>query len=109
MSALPDGGFLRQIWKFVADLKVIWQAKKNSGGLLISGGFLADWTNFAWVCFCLADLADSGGFGVSINKKQLFSHFFLHFLGLFICQLIKSNFLQIILGKKNISFSPLLR
>jgi hypothetical protein len=38
--------------------------KKNSGGLSISGGFLADLTNFAWVCCCLAD---SGGFEGSIS------------------------------------------
>jgi hypothetical protein len=75
---LPDGGFPRQICKILADLKVVWQAKNISGGLLISGVFLADLTNFAWVCFCLADLADSGGFGVSISKKQLVSHFFMH-------------------------------
>jgi hypothetical protein len=74
-SAWPDGGFLRQICKILADLKVVWRAKNISGGLLISGGFLADLTNFAWVCFCLAD---SGGFGVSISKKQLVSHFFMH-------------------------------
>jgi hypothetical protein len=59
-----------------------WRAKNISGGLPISGGFLADLTNFAWVCFCLADQADSGGFGVSISKNQLFSHFlpWNHFL-----------------------------
>jgi hypothetical protein len=73
---LPDGGFLRQICKILADLKVIWRAKNISGGLPISGGFLADLTNFVWVCFCLADLADSGGFGAFISKKQLASHFF---------------------------------
>jgi hypothetical protein len=39
---LPDGGFLRQIWTILADLKVIWRAKNISGGLPISGGFLAD-------------------------------------------------------------------
>jgi hypothetical protein len=72
---LPDGGFLRQIWKILADLKVVWQEKNISGGLPISGRFLADLTNFAWVCFCLAD---SGGFGVSVSKKKLFSHFFFH-------------------------------
>jgi hypothetical protein len=43
---LPDGGFLRQIWTILADLKVVWRAKNISGGLLISGGFLADLTNF---------------------------------------------------------------
>jgi hypothetical protein len=74
--ALPDGGFLRQIWKILADLKVVWRAKNISGGLQISGGFLADLTNFAWVCFCLAVLADSGGFEVLIIKNLLFSHFF---------------------------------
>jgi hypothetical protein len=76
-TALPDGGFLRQICKIMADLKVIWRAKNISGGLPISGGFLADLTNFVWVCFCLGDLADSGGFGAFISKKQLASHFFL--------------------------------
>jgi hypothetical protein len=74
-AALPDGGFLRQICKILEDLKVVWGAKNISGGLPISGGLLADLTNFAWVCFCLAD---SGGFGVSISKKQLVSHFFFH-------------------------------
>jgi hypothetical protein len=76
-SALPDGGFLRQICKILADLKVIWRAKNISGGLPISGGFLADLTNFEWICFCLADLADSGGFGAFISKKTTcFSLFF---------------------------------
>jgi hypothetical protein len=75
---LPDGGFLRKICKILADLKVIGQAKYISGRLLISGGFLADLTNFAWICFCLADLSDSSGFGVSISQKQLVSHFFMH-------------------------------
>jgi hypothetical protein len=69
---LPDCGFLRQIWKILADLKVVWRGKNISGRLPISGGFLADPTNFACVCFCLADLADSGGFGVSILAKQSF-------------------------------------
>jgi hypothetical protein len=77
-TALPDGGFLRQIWKILADLKVIWRAKNISGRLRNSGGFLTDLTNFAWVCCCLADLADNGDFEVSISKIQLFSHFFLH-------------------------------
>jgi hypothetical protein len=72
---LPDNGFLRQICKILADLKVVGRAKNISGGLPISGGFLADSTNFVWVCFCLAD---SGGFGAFISKKQLASHFFLH-------------------------------
>jgi hypothetical protein len=71
---LPDGGFLRQIWTILADLKVVWQAKSISGGLPISGGFLADLTNFVCLCFCLVD---SGGFGVSISKKQLFFSLFL--------------------------------
>jgi hypothetical protein len=74
--ALPDDGFLRQICKILADLKVIWQAKNISGGLPISGGFLVDLINLSWVCFCLADLADSGSFGVSMSKKQLASHLF---------------------------------
>jgi hypothetical protein len=65
---LPDGGFLHKIRKILADLKVVWRAKNISGGLPISGGFLADLTIFKWVCFCLADLADSGGFGVSISN-----------------------------------------
>jgi hypothetical protein len=75
-SELPDGGFLRQICKILADLKVIWQAKNIFAGLPISDGFLADLINFFWVCFCLADLADSGSFGVSMSKKQLVSHLF---------------------------------
>jgi hypothetical protein len=75
---LPDGGFLRQICKILVDLKVVWRAKNISGGLPISGGFLVDLTNFVWVYFCLADLADSGGFGACISKKQLASHFFLY-------------------------------
>jgi hypothetical protein len=78
IPALPDSGFLRKIWKILADLKVGWQAKTISGGLPISGGFLADWTYFARFCFCLADLAYSGGFGASISKKQFCSHFYLH-------------------------------
>jgi hypothetical protein len=44
--------FSRQIWKILADLKVIWQAKNISGGLPISGGFDQ---------FCLG-LFLSGGF-----------------------------------------------
>jgi hypothetical protein len=72
---LPDGSFLRQICKILADLKVVWRAKNISSGLPISGGFLADLTNFVWVYFCLAD---SGGFVAFISKKQLASHFFLH-------------------------------
>jgi hypothetical protein len=76
-AALPDGGFLRQICKILADLKVVWQAKTISCKLPISGGFLTDLTNFAWVSFCLADLADSGGYGVSISKKHFVYHSFL--------------------------------
>jgi hypothetical protein len=58
---LPDVGFLRQICKILADLKVIWRAKNISGGLPISDGFLADLTNFAWRI--LADFyIRSGGF-----------------------------------------------
>jgi hypothetical protein len=75
--------FSARFGKFWRNLKVIWRAKNISGGLLISGGFLADLTNFVWFCFCLADLADSGGFGVSINKKQLFFSLFLAFLGIY--------------------------
>jgi hypothetical protein len=75
---LPDGGFLRQICRILANLKVVWRAKNIYGRLPISGGFLADLTNFVWVYFCLADLADSGGFGAFISKKQLASHFYLH-------------------------------
>jgi hypothetical protein len=77
----PDGGFLRQICKILADLKVVWRARNISGGLPISGGFLADLTNFVWVYFCLADLADlgdSGGFGAFISKKPLASFCFWH-------------------------------
>jgi hypothetical protein len=74
VAALPDGGFLRKICKILADLIVVWQAKNNSGGLPISGGFLTDLTNFAWVCFCLAD---SGGFGVSVSKTTTFLSLFL--------------------------------
>jgi hypothetical protein len=51
LAALPDGGFLRKICKILADLKVICRSKNISGGLLISGRFLADLTNFAWVGF----------------------------------------------------------
>jgi hypothetical protein len=50
-----------------------------SGSLQISGGFLADLTNSARACLCLAD---SGVFGVSISKKQLFFSLFLAFLGI---------------------------
>jgi hypothetical protein len=53
-------------------LKVDWRAKNISGGLPISGGFLADMTNF--VLFCIW-LADSGGFEVSNSKKLIFSLF----------------------------------
>jgi hypothetical protein len=56
-SALPDGGFLRQICKILADLKVVWRAKNISGGLPISGGFLADLTNSAWFVFVWRILA----------------------------------------------------
>jgi hypothetical protein len=63
-------------------LKIICQAKKISGGLQISGGFPADLTTSAQACFCLADLVDSGGFGVSISKKQLFFSLFLAFVGI---------------------------
>jgi hypothetical protein len=38
----------------------------------ISGGF----DQFCMGLFSLADLVDSGGFGVSISNKQLVSHFF---------------------------------
>jgi hypothetical protein len=55
-------------------------------GLLISGCFLADLTNFAWVVFCLAVL------------ESTFFSLFLAFLEIFIYQLIISNFLKIILG-----------
>jgi hypothetical protein len=71
---LPDGVFLRQIWTILADLKVVWRAKNISGRLPISGGFLADLTNFVWFWFCLAD---SGGFRVSISKNQPFFSLFL--------------------------------
>jgi hypothetical protein len=57
-SALPDGGFLCQILKILADLKVVWREKNISGRLSISGGFLADLTNYAQGFFCLADLAE---------------------------------------------------
>jgi hypothetical protein len=62
---LQDGGFLRQIRKILADWKVVWQAKNISCGLPISGGF----DQFCMICFCLVD---SGGFEVSISKKNLF-------------------------------------
>jgi hypothetical protein len=75
---LPDGGFLRQIWTILADLKVVWRAKNILGGLPISGGFLADLNNFAWVCFCLADLADSGVSRVFMSKKTNFFSLFFH-------------------------------
>jgi hypothetical protein len=52
---LPDGGFLRQIWKILADLKVVWRAKNISGGLPISGGF----DQFCMVLFLSGK---SGGF-----------------------------------------------
>jgi hypothetical protein len=55
---LPDGGFLRQIWTILADLKVVWRAKNISGGFPIFGGFLADLSNSAKVYFCLDDLAE---------------------------------------------------
>jgi hypothetical protein len=55
---LPDGGFLRQISKILADLKVVWLVKNISGRLPISGKFLADFTNYAQAIFCLANLAE---------------------------------------------------
>jgi hypothetical protein len=62
-------------WRFSPpDLKVVWHAKNISGSLPISGGYQADLTNF--VMFCIW-LADSGGFGVSLSKKQLFFSLFL--------------------------------
>jgi hypothetical protein len=95
---LPDGGFLRQIWTILADLKVVWRAKNISGGLLISGGFLADLTNFAWFCFCLAD---SGGL-VSISKTTTFFSLSLAKKN----YLKKSNFVQNIFKKdKYFSFA----
>jgi hypothetical protein len=57
ISALPDGGFLRQIWTILADLKVVWREIFISGGFPISGGFLADLTNSAQVYF----LSDRSG------------------------------------------------
>jgi hypothetical protein len=72
---LLDGGFLRQIWKILADLKVIWQAKNISGGLPISGGFLADLTNFTWVfVFVWRILA---GLESLLAKNKLFFSLFL--------------------------------
>jgi hypothetical protein len=56
-TALPDGGFLRQICIILVDLKVVWQAKNISGGLPISAGFLADLTNSAWFVFVWRILA----------------------------------------------------
>jgi hypothetical protein len=56
-TALPDGGFLRQISKILSDLKVVWLEKIISGGLPISDGFLADLTNSEQALFCLAYLA----------------------------------------------------
>jgi hypothetical protein len=91
-TAFSDSGFLHQIWKILADLKVVWQAKNSSGGLPISGGFLADLTNFAWVCFCLADF---GGFGVSVRKKPFFSHFFFQIKNcseqIFLCKIFSKK------------------
>jgi hypothetical protein len=58
VTALPEGGFLRQISTILADLKVVWQAKNISGGFPISGRFLADLTNFAQIYFFLAYLAE---------------------------------------------------
>jgi hypothetical protein len=73
-TALPDGGFLRQICKILADLKVVWQAKNISGGLPISGGFLADLTNSAWFVFVLRILAVLKS--VLAKKQTCFSIFF---------------------------------
>jgi hypothetical protein len=73
VTALPDGGFLRQIWTILADLKVVWRAQNISGGLPISGGFLADLTNSVEVYFCLADLAEFWRFlSVYLQKATLF-------------------------------------
>jgi hypothetical protein len=63
-------------------------------------------TNSELAYFCLVDLADSGGFEVSISKKQPFSHFCLHFGGFLFYQLIKSNVLQNIVSiEKYFSFA----
>jgi hypothetical protein len=67
--------FSDRFGKILADLKVVWRAKIISGGLPISRGLRADFTNFAWFCFCLADLAVLESL---LAKKQFFSHFFLH-------------------------------
>jgi hypothetical protein len=66
---LPDGGFLRQIWTILADLKVIWRAKNISGGLPISGGF----DQFCMVLFL------SGGFWRFWSLYMQKTTFFLTF------------------------------
>jgi hypothetical protein len=37
ITALPDDPLFRQIYTFLADLKVVWQAKNISGGLPMVG------------------------------------------------------------------------
>jgi hypothetical protein len=66
---LPDGGFLCQISKILADLKVICRAKNISRGLPITSGFLADLTNYAQALFVWRIWWNSSGFVVSIFKN----------------------------------------
>jgi hypothetical protein len=71
-AALPDGGFLRQIWTILADLKVVWREIFISGGFPISGVFLADLTYSSQVYFCLTDLAEFWRFLSLFKQKSSF-------------------------------------
>jgi hypothetical protein len=64
--ALPDGGFVHQIWKYQADLKVNWRATYISSGLFISGGFLFWYilTPFIRAIFVWQIWRISSGFGL---------------------------------------------
>jgi hypothetical protein len=63
---VPDGGFVRQIWKYLADLKVNWRAKYISGGLLVLADFWRILTPFFRIIFVWQIWRISGGFGLSI-------------------------------------------
>jgi hypothetical protein len=57
-TALPDDGFLRQIWKILADLKVVWRAKK----ILAVSQFLRVSSGFDQFCMVLFLSGGSDGF-----------------------------------------------
>jgi hypothetical protein len=76
-AALPDGGFLRQIKKILADLKVVWQAINISGGFPFSGGCLVDLTNSARPHLFWGFWRNSGVFRVAsalLQARHLLQH-----------------------------------